>query len=211
MGTHVLILVLGHPELRPQDGLWVLPDASLSLRCTGQGPFFLLLRSGTLVSNVSSSSGFVTFSDITDNVSGVISYTCRCQNPPSPPGKESNTVTVVVSDPHLDPPKLSLLPAPSGGNVSVMCEGPLRNGTFQLYRGGPGGAMRLRWVAGGGAASFSLGPLGPQDEGPYVCTYSPDSGGVSRPSLPLMLLVEGGSTTPSDPGWPGCEYLGGSP
>ncbi|XP_074995211.1 platelet glycoprotein VI-like [Calonectris borealis] len=232
MGTRVLLLLLGcwglrpggasgppqRPELRPREGLWVPAGAPFHFQCFGPGPLFLLLhqnRSGP-VANVTSRRGFVTFARVAD-AADAGPYTCRCWDPPGgtprPPGPSSNPVEVVVTDPRLDPPKLSLpplqpLPVPRGTNVSVVCEGPPGAATFRLYRGGPGGAVGQR--AGGGVVPFPLGPLHPRHEGAYFCTYSPAGGGVSGPSPPLLLLVEGGSATPKSPNWPGCEYWGGS-
>lgn len=80
---------------------------------------------------------------------------------------------------------------PEGTNISVVCKGPPGAATFRLYRGGPGGAVGQRWVARGGAVSFSLGPLHPRDEGAYFCTYSPEMGGLSKPSPSLLIPVEG--------------------
>ncbi|XP_074714062.1 immunoglobulin superfamily member 1-like [Strix uralensis] len=188
------------------------------LQCRGSGPEFFLFH-GTRSEpsqSVTSRSGLVLFSLVTSvTLSDAGTYYCRCQEPPNPRSPPSNTLEIVVTDPDLDPPQLSLeqlqQPLPRGSNVSVVCEGPPLNGTFRLYRGGPEGVVGQQQVAGGGSVSFSLGPLHPRDEGAYVCTYSPERGGVSAPSPELLILVEGEGrgATPKIPTWPGCEYWKG--
>ncbi|XP_049648692.1 uncharacterized protein LOC126034878 isoform X2 [Accipiter gentilis] len=202
------------PQLTPRDGLWVVVGSPLVLQCFCPGPEFHLFHGNDTkkpVKTKTSESGFVTFNDtvnVTRAAGGL--YFCRC-----PPGPISEAVKVVVIDPDLEPPELSLpplqpLPVPEGTNISVVCKGPPGAATFRLYRGGPGGAVGQRWVARGGAVSFSLGPLHPRDEGAYFCTYSPEMGGLSKPSPSLLIPVEGGDATPKDPNWPGCKHWEGS-
>ncbi|XP_074875096.1 platelet glycoprotein VI-like isoform X2 [Buteo buteo] len=226
MGTHVLLLLLGcwvlvprgaldpqsRPQLTPRDGLWVAVGSPLILQCFCPGPEFHLFHGNDTkppVKTETSDCGFVTFNDTVTRAAGGL-YFCRC-----PPGPKSEAVKVVVIDPDLDPPELSLpppqpLPVPEGTNISVVCKGPPGAATFQLYRGGPGGAVGKEQEERGGAASFTLGPLHPRDEGAYFCTYSPKTGGLSPPSPSLLILVEGGGATPKDPNWPGCKNWEGS-
>ncbi|XP_064296309.1 immunoglobulin superfamily member 1-like [Phalacrocorax carbo] len=220
MGPHVLVLgfwVLGlcgatdrQPQLQLQDGPWARVGDTLHLHCSGPGPHFQLLHGNgsSPVKTITSHGGFATFRlPVAAPHDGGL-YTCRCWDPPGPP---SEPVEVLVIDPNLAPPKLSLpqplpQPLPRGSNVSVVCEGPPGAGTVRLYREGGRAAVRRRWGALGGAVPLPLGPLLPSDQGTYVCLYSPEGGGVSSPSPPLLLLVEGGEIVPVDPDWEGCGH-----
>ncbi|XP_072703883.1 platelet glycoprotein VI-like [Ciconia boyciana] len=223
MGTHVLVLVLGcwvlgpcgasspleRPQLKSLVEPWVPVGQHLILQCLGPGPSFIL-HGNRSEPTVIAAKEFATFTIVATTAAAGV-YTCSCQDPPGPPGPPSNPVEVVVTDPHLECPKLSLpplqpLPVPQGTNVTVVCKGPPRAAIFRLYRGGPAGIVGQVGVSGG-SASFSL--QSPK-QGAYVCTYSPEGGGVSLPSPPLLLLVEGEAATPKDPNWPGCSHWKGS-
>ncbi|XP_069630258.1 protein diaphanous homolog 1-like isoform X2 [Haliaeetus albicilla] len=224
MGTHVLLLLLGcwvlapcgafgprsHPQLMPRDGLWVAVGSPLILQCFCPGPEFHLFHGNEakLVKTKSSGSGFVTFdTNATRAAAGL--YFCRC-----PPGPISEAVKVVVSDPDLGPPELSLpplqpLPVPEGTNISVVCKGPPGAATFELYRGGPGGAVGQQWVARGGGRLLLPRPPPPPRRGRLLLHLQPQDGGALA-TQPLAADPGGrGGCHPQGPQLAGLQALGG--
>ncbi|XP_039374119.1 immunoglobulin superfamily member 1-like [Mauremys reevesii] len=123
------------------------------------------------------------------------SYSCSYR-PPSEPfvsSQPSDTVELVVADPSLPRPNISLSPTgvtPTEADVTIRCEVQLRDVSFFLHKGGDLNPQRHMDPAGAGA-EFRIPSVGRQHGGSYSCSYRPQSKPFisSLPSDPVELEV----------------------
>nr|XP_023968686.2 immunoglobulin superfamily member 1-like [Chrysemys picta bellii] len=115
----------------------------------------------------------------------------------------SDPVELVVRDPNLPRPSISLSPtgvtAP-GADATIRCQGQRRDVTFFLHKAGDLNPPRHMEPAGDGA-EFHIPTVGQQHGGSYSCSYRNRSEPFisSQPSDPVQLVVAGegpGSTSP---------------
>ncbi|XP_073178237.1 osteoclast-associated immunoglobulin-like receptor isoform X1 [Lepidochelys kempii] len=105
----------------------------------------------------------------------------------------SDPVELVVTDPSLPRPSISLSPtgvtAP-GANVTIRCQGQRRDVRFFLHKAGDLNPPRHMDPAGDGA-EFRIPTVGRQHGGSYGCSYRPRSEPFvsSQPSDPVQLVV----------------------
>ncbi|CAM2110155.1 unnamed protein product [Caretta caretta] len=125
------------------------------------------------------------------------SYTCYYP-PDSDPKtwvEPSDPVELVVADPSLPRPSISLSPtgvtAP-GADVTIRCRGQPRDVRFFLHKAGDLNPPRHMDPAGDGA-EFHIPTVGRQHGGSYGCSYQPRSEPFvsSQPSHPVQLVVAG--------------------
>ncbi|CAM5130945.1 unnamed protein product [Natator depressus] len=129
------------------------------------------------------------------------SYSCsyHSRSKPSARSSPSDPVELVVRDPSLPRPSISLSPtgvtAP-GADVTIRCEGQRRDVRFFLHKAGDLNPPRDMDPAGDGA-EFHIPTVGRQHGGNYSCSYRPPSEPFvsSDPSDPVELVV----AEPSDP------------
>ncbi|CAM5123368.1 unnamed protein product [Natator depressus] len=123
------------------------------------------------------------------------SYSCSYHNrsKPSAASSPSDPVELVVRDPSLPRPSISLIPtgvtAP-GANVTIRCQGQRRDVRFFLHKAGDLNPPRDMDPAGDGA-EFHIPTVGRQHGGNYSCSYRPPSEPFvsSDPSDPVQLVV----------------------
>nr|XP_042703053.1 immunoglobulin superfamily member 1-like [Chrysemys picta bellii] len=105
----------------------------------------------------------------------------------------NNPVELVVRDPNLPRPSISLSPtgvtAP-GANVTIRCQGQRRDVRFFLHKAGDLNPQRHMDPAGN-RAEFRIPTVGRQHGGNYSCSYRPRSEPFisSQPSDPMELAV----------------------
>ncbi|XP_034613581.1 osteoclast-associated immunoglobulin-like receptor [Trachemys scripta elegans] len=127
------------------------------------------------------------------------SYTCRYSNRTDPAAysEPSDPVQVIVADPSLPRPSISLsftsVTAP-GADATIRCQGQRRDVRFFLHKAGDLNLQRQMDPAGDGA-EFLIPTVGRQHGGSYSCSYRPRSEPFvsSQPSDPLQLVVAGES------------------
>ncbi|CAM5173860.1 unnamed protein product [Eretmochelys imbricata] len=123
------------------------------------------------------------------------SYTCRYSNRTGPAAysEPSDPVQIIVVDPSLPRPSISLSPtgvtAP-GADVTIRCRGQSRDVRFFLHKAGDLNPPRHMDPAGDGA-EFHIPTVGRQHGGSYSCSYRPRSEPFvsSQPSHPVQLVV----------------------
>ncbi|XP_074793524.1 osteoclast-associated immunoglobulin-like receptor [Natator depressus] len=123
------------------------------------------------------------------------SYTCRYSHRTGPAAysEPSDPVQIIVADPSLPRPSISLSPtgvtAP-GADVTIRCQGQRRDVRFFLHKAGDRDPPRDMDPAGDGA-EFHIPTVGRQHGGSYSCSYRPPSEPFvsSQPSHPVELVV----------------------
>ncbi|CAM4617903.1 unnamed protein product [Lepidochelys kempii] len=123
------------------------------------------------------------------------SYGCsyRPRSEPFVSSQPSHPVQLVVADPSLPRPSISLSPtgvtAP-GADVTIRCRGQSRDVRFFLHKAGDLNPPRHMDPAGDGA-EFRIPTVGRQHGGSYGCSYRPRSEPFvsSQPSHPVQLVV----------------------
>ncbi|XP_065276950.1 osteoclast-associated immunoglobulin-like receptor [Emys orbicularis] len=142
------------------------------------------------------------------------SYTCRYSNRTGPAAysEPSHPVQIIVADPSLPRPSISLSPTgvtSPGADVTIRCQGPhrymrymryMRFFRFFLHKAGDLNPQQQMDPAGDGA-EFRIPTVGRQHGGNYSCSYRPRSEPFvsSEPSNPVQLVVAGGSVSSAAP------------
>ncbi|KAM7134199.1 T-cell-interacting, activating receptor on myeloid cells protein 1-like [Macrochelys suwanniensis] len=132
-------------------------------------------------------------------------YTCRYSHRTGPAhySEYSHPVQIIVEDPSLPKPSISLSPtgvtAPRA-DVTIRCQGQRRDVTFFLHKAGDLNPQRHMDPAGDGA-EFRIPTMGRLHGGNYSCSYRPQSEPFvsSQPSDTVQLVVAGegpGSASP---------------
>ncbi|CAM5130954.1 unnamed protein product [Natator depressus] len=123
------------------------------------------------------------------------SYSCsyHSRSKPSAASSPSDPVELVVRDPSLPRPSISLSPTgvtTPGADVTIRCQGQRRDVRFFLHKAGDLNPPRHVDPAGDGA-EFHIPTVGRQDGGNYSCSYRPPSEPFvsSDPSDPVQLVV----------------------
>ncbi|KAG6925909.1 immunoglobulin superfamily member 1 [Chelydra serpentina] len=125
------------------------------------------------------------------------SYSCSYHSTSEPfaVSYPSDPVELVVRDPSLPRPSISLSPtwvtAP-GADVTIQCQGQRRDVRFFLHEARDLNPQRHMDPAGAGA-EFHIPTVGRQHGGSYSCSYRPRSEPFvsSQPSDPVQLVVAG--------------------
>nr|XP_048688539.1 leukocyte immunoglobulin-like receptor subfamily B member 5 isoform X2 [Caretta caretta] len=127
------------------------------------------------------------------------SYTCRYSHRTGPAAysEPSDPVQIIVADPSLPRPSISLSPTgvtAAGADVTIRCQGPPWDVRFFLHKAGDLNPPRHMDPAGDGA-EFHIPTVGRQHGGSYGCSYRPRSEPFvsSQPSHPVQLVVAGGT------------------
>nr|XP_042703459.1 leukocyte immunoglobulin-like receptor subfamily B member 2 [Chrysemys picta bellii] len=131
------------------------------------------------------------------------SYSCsyHSRSEPFAVSYPSDPVELVVRDPSLPRPSISLSPtgvtAP-GANVTIQCQGQRRYVRFFLHKAGDLNPQR-HMDPPGNRAEFRIPTVGRQHGGNYSCSYRNRSEPFlsSEPSDPLWLVVADGSESPA--------------
>ncbi|XP_074794152.1 T-cell-interacting, activating receptor on myeloid cells protein 1-like [Natator depressus] len=138
------------------------------------------------------------------------SYSCsyHSRSKPSAASSPSDPVELVVRDPSLPRPSISLSPTgvtTPGANVTIRCEGQRRDVRFFLHKAGDLNPPRDMDPAGDGA-EFHIPSVGRQHGGNYSCSYRPRSEPFvsSDPSDPVELVVA--AAPPGTPGFHRCQH-----
>ncbi|CAM5123348.1 unnamed protein product [Natator depressus] len=123
------------------------------------------------------------------------SYSCsyHSRSKPSAASSPSDPVELVVRDPSLPRPSISLSPTgvtTPGADVTIRCQGQRRDVRFFLHKAGDLNPPRDMDPAGDGA-EFHIPTVGRQHGGNYSCSYRPPSEPFvsSDPSDPVELVV----------------------
>uniref|UniRef100_A0A8C4W389 Ig-like domain-containing protein n=1 Tax=Gopherus evgoodei TaxID=1825980 RepID=A0A8C4W389_9SAUR len=116
----------------------------------------------------------------------------------------SDPVEIIVGDPSLPRPSISLSPSgvtAPGADVTIQCQGPRWDVRFFLHKAGDLNPQQHMDPAGAGA-EFRIPTVGRQHGGSYSCSYRPRSEPFvfSQPSDTVQLVVAGRSEPPAPPG-----------
>ncbi|CAM5173399.1 unnamed protein product [Eretmochelys imbricata] len=222
----IIAAELSYPKpsisLQPSGG--VVLGGTVTIQCWGplQNVRFLLYKEGSLNALQNAELPGVEFLIRSVSRKDAGSYSCYYQHKSdlSMWSQPSDPVELVVADPSLPRPSISLSPtgvtAP-GANVTIRCQGQSRDVRFFLHKAGDLNPPRHMDPAGDGA-EFCIPTVGRQHGGSYSCSYRPRSDPFvsSQPSHPVQLVVAGG-TDPTQPGvslastHPGCSGPAGPP
>ncbi|XP_053865523.1 immunoglobulin superfamily member 1-like [Malaclemys terrapin pileata] len=197
-------LVVRDPNLpRPSISLSptgvTAPGADVTIRCQGQrwDVRFFLHKAGDLnpPRHMDPAGAGAEFRIPTVGLQHKGKYNCnyRLQSQPFVSSEPSDSVELVVADPSLPRPSISLSPtgvtAP-GADVTIRCQGQRRNVTFFLHK--PGGLNPQQHMdPAGDGAEFGIPTVGRQHGGNYTCSYRLRSEPFisSEPSDPMQLVV----------------------
>nr|XP_042703491.1 immunoglobulin superfamily member 1-like isoform X1 [Chrysemys picta bellii]XP_042703492.1 immunoglobulin superfamily member 1-like isoform X1 [Chrysemys picta bellii] len=194
--------VWGEPSY-PKPSISLSPSGGVSLGgvvtvwCRGQlrGVRFMLNKEGRHFPPVDSAGFEVVFpiSNVSREHGGNYSCSYHSRSEPFTVSYPSDPVELVLRDPSLPRPSISLSPtgvtAP-GADVTIRCQGQRRNVTFFLHKAGDLNPQRHMDPAGDGA-EFHIPTVGHQHGGSYSCSYRPQSEPFvsSEPSNPVQLVV----------------------
>ncbi|XP_077696932.1 alpha-1B-glycoprotein-like [Eretmochelys imbricata] len=195
-------IIVGEPSY-PKPSISLNPSGGVSLGgavavwCRGQrqGVRFVLNKEGRHFPAVDSSGfGAVFFiSNVSREHGGSYSCSYHSRSEPFAASSPSDPVELVVRDPSLPRPSISLSPtgvtAP-GADVTIRCRGQRRDVRFFLHKAGDLNPPRHMDPAGDGA-EFHIPTVGRQHGGSYSCSYRPRSEPFvsSQPSHPVELVV----------------------
>ncbi|CAM5123465.1 unnamed protein product [Natator depressus] len=196
-------IIVGEPSY-PKPNISLSPSGGVSLGgavsvwCRGQhrGMRFVLNKEGHRFPPVDSKGFGAVFpiSNVSREHGGSYSCSYHSRSGSAAASSPSDPVELVVRDPSLPRPSISLSPtgvtAPGAG-VTIRCQGQRRDVRFFLHKAGDRDPPRHRDPAGDGA-EFHIPTVGRQHGGSYSCSYRPPSEPFvsSQPSDPVELVVE---------------------
>nr|XP_042703461.1 leukocyte immunoglobulin-like receptor subfamily B member 2 [Chrysemys picta bellii] len=190
-------------SLSPSGGVSL--GGAVSVWCRGQrrGVRFVLNKERRHFPPVDSDDNEAVFSISNVRREDRGSYSCyyHSRSEPFAVSYPSDPVELVVRDPSLPRPSISLSPtgvtAP-GADVTIRCQGQRRDVRFFLHKAGDQNPQQHMDPAGDGA-EFRIPTVGRQHGGSYNCSYRPRSEPFisSEPSEPVQLVVAGGSESPA--------------
>nr|XP_042702526.1 immunoglobulin superfamily member 1-like isoform X1 [Chrysemys picta bellii] len=186
---------LPKPIIRPSGEVSL--GGVVSVQCRGQGPGvrIVLNKGGRHVAHVDTEKSEFEFpiNNVRREQGG--NYSCSHHSRSEPFVRWSDPVELVVRDPNLPRPSISLSPtgvtAP-GANVTIRCQGQRQNVTFFLHKAEDPNLQQHMDPAGDGA-EFHIPTVGRQHGGNYSCSYRNRSESFisSEPSDPVQLVVAG--------------------
>uniref|UniRef100_A0A8C4Y118 Ig-like domain-containing protein n=1 Tax=Gopherus evgoodei TaxID=1825980 RepID=A0A8C4Y118_9SAUR len=196
--------VWGEPSYPKPSISLMSPSWGVSLRgavsvwCRGQrqGVRFVLNKEGRHVQTVDSDGFEAVFpiSNVSQEDGGNYSCSYHSRSEPFNMSYPSDPMELVVRDPSLPRPNISLSPtgvtAP-GADVTIRCQGQRRDVRFFLHKAGDLNPQQQTDPAGAGA-EFLIPSVSRQHGGSYSCSYRPQSEPFvsSLPSDPVQLVVE---------------------
>ncbi|KAM7134198.1 immunoglobulin superfamily member 1-like [Macrochelys suwanniensis] len=195
-------IIIGEPSY-PKPSISLSPSGGVSLGravavwCRGQrqGVRFVLNKERRHFTPVDSDGSEVVFSISNVRWEHDGSYSCSYHSTSEPfaVSYPSDPVELVVRDPSLPRPSISLSPTgvtTSGADVTIRCQGQRRDVRFFLHKAGDLNPQRHMDPAGDGA-EFRIPTVGRQHGGSYSCSYRPRSEPFvsSQPSDPVQLVV----------------------
>ncbi|XP_030400674.1 immunoglobulin superfamily member 1-like isoform X4 [Gopherus evgoodei] len=185
------------PSISASPGEEVSLGTAVTVRCWGQHPGvrFVLNKEGRHFPPVDSDGLEAEFS--TSNVHRDLggSYTCsyHSRSEPFAVSYPSDPMELVVRDPSLPRPSISLSPtavtAP-GADITIRCQGQRRDVRFFLHKAGDLNPQQHMDPAGA-EAEFRIPTVSQQHGGSYSCSYRPRSEPFvsSQPSDTVQLVV----------------------
>ncbi|XP_053865539.1 T-cell-interacting, activating receptor on myeloid cells protein 1-like [Malaclemys terrapin pileata] len=193
-------------SLRPSGGISL--GGAVDVRCRGQhrGVRFVLNKEGRHFAPVDSDGFEAVFpiSNVRWDLGGSYSCSYHSRSEPFTVSYPSDPVELVVRDPSFPRPSIFLNPTgvtSPGSDVTIRCQGQLRDVRFFLHKAGHLNPQRHMDPAGDGA-EFRIPTVGRQHGGNYSCSYRPRSEPFisSQPSDPVQLVVADRSESPAPPG-----------
>uniref|UniRef100_A0A8C3HVF4 Ig-like domain-containing protein n=1 Tax=Chrysemys picta bellii TaxID=8478 RepID=A0A8C3HVF4_CHRPI len=197
----------------PKRPIWVSPSrvvalgGNITIRCESQYPGmdFFLRKAGHPNPQMKRVYGRTVAEFPISSVSRENGGSYTCDYRPITPfavSYPSDPVELVVRDPNLPRPSISLSPTgvtTPGADVTIRCQGQRRYVRFFLHKAGDPNPQQHMDAAGDGA-EYRIPTVGRQHGGSYSCSYRPRSEPFvsSHPSDPLRLVVAGegpGSTS----------------
>nr|XP_042703460.1 immunoglobulin superfamily member 1-like [Chrysemys picta bellii] len=192
-------------SLSPSGGVSL--GGAMTVRCWGQrrGVWFVLYKKRHHFAPVDLDGFEAVFpiSNVRREHGGSYSCSYHSRSEPFTVSYPSDPVELVVRDPSLPRPSISLSPtgvtAP-GADVTIRCQGQRRDMRFFLHKAGDLNPQRHMDPAGDGA-EFLIPTVSRQDGGNYSCSYRLRSEPFvsSQPSDRVQLVVAG-SESPAPPG-----------
>ncbi|XP_029768726.1 leukocyte immunoglobulin-like receptor subfamily A member 6 [Terrapene carolina triunguis] len=206
-------LVVAEPSY-PKPNISMSPSGGVSLggavtvRCRGQrrGVWFVLNKERRHFPPVDSDGFEAVFSssNVHRDLGGSYSCSYHSRSEPFAVSYPSDPMELVVRDPSLPRPSISLSPtgvtAP-GADVTIWCQGQRRDVRFFLHKAGDLNLQRHVDPAGD-VAKFRIRNVGRQHGGNYSCSYRRRSEPFvsSYTSSYVELVVADGSESPASPG-----------
>ncbi|XP_034648734.1 immunoglobulin superfamily member 1-like [Trachemys scripta elegans] len=207
--VRIIVVEPSYPKpnisLSPSGGVSLGGAVSVWCRGQHQGVRFVLNKEGHHFPPVDTDEFEVVFpiSNVSREDGG--SYSCyyHSRSEPFAVSYPSDPVELVVRDPNLPRPSISLSPtgvtAP-GADATIRCQGQRRDVRFFLHKAGDLNPPRHMDPAGDGA-EFHIPTVGWQHGGSYSCSYRNRSEPFisSEPSDPVQLVVAGGPVPSAAP------------
>ncbi|XP_065427771.1 T-cell-interacting, activating receptor on myeloid cells protein 1-like [Chrysemys picta bellii] len=182
-------------SLRPSGGVSL--GRAVDVRCWGehQGVRFMLKKEGRHFPPVDSNGFEAVFriSNVRREDGGNYSCSYQSRSEPLAVSYPSDPVELVVRDPNLPRPSISLSPTgvtSPGADATIQCQGQHQNVTFFLHKAGDLNPQQQMDPAGD-RAEFHIPTVGRQHGGNYSCSYRNRSEPFvsSEPSDPVQLVV----------------------
>ncbi|XP_065427965.1 leukocyte immunoglobulin-like receptor subfamily B member 2 [Chrysemys picta bellii] len=202
-------IIVGEPSypkpnitLRPSGGVSL--GGAMTVQCRGQhqGVQFVLNKERRHFPPVDSDRFEVVFpiSNVRREHGGSYSCSYHSRSEPFAVSYPSDPMELVVRDPSLPRPSISLSPTGvtvPGADITIRCQGQRQDVRFFLHKTGDLNPQQHMDPAGDGA-EFRIPTVGRQHGGNYSCSYRNRSEPFisSEPSDPVQLVVAGGSESP---------------
>ncbi|XP_039374106.1 immunoglobulin superfamily member 1-like isoform X3 [Mauremys reevesii] len=178
----------------PSDGVSLGGSVSIWCKRQHQDVQFMLYKDGRHIQSVDTNSqALFLINNVRREDGGNYSCSYRSKSEPFKMSEPSDPVELVVRDPSLPRPSISLSPtgvtAP-GADVTIRCEGQRRDVRFFLHKAGDLNPQQQMDPAGN-VSEFRIPSVGRQHGGSYSCSYRPSSEpfASSLPSDPVELVV----------------------
>ncbi|XP_065276930.1 immunoglobulin superfamily member 1-like [Emys orbicularis] len=208
--VELVVAELSYPKpsisLSPSEGVSL--GGAVTVRCRGQhqGVQFVLNKERRHFPPADSDRSEAVFSssNVHRDLGGSYSCSYHSRSEPFAVSYPSDPVELVVRDPSLPRPSISLRPTgvtPLGADVTIRCQGQRRDVRFFLHKTGDLNPQRHMDPAEDGA-EFRIPTVGRQHGGNYSCSYRHRSEPFvsSQPSDTMELVVAGVSELPAPPG-----------
>ncbi|XP_074926855.1 T-cell-interacting, activating receptor on myeloid cells protein 1-like [Chelonoidis abingdonii] len=185
------------PSISLLSPSWGVPlGGAVTVRCCGQNQSlqFVLNKEGRHVQSVNSDFlALFHINNVSQEHGGSYSCSYHSQSEPSAMSDPSDLMELVVRDPSLLRPSISLSPTgvtALGADATIRCQGQRRDGRFFLHKAGDLNPQRHMDPAGA-RAEFHIPTMGQQHGGNYSCSYQSRSEPFisSQPSNPVELVV----------------------
>uniref|UniRef100_A0A8C0GYQ9 Immunoglobulin domain-containing protein n=1 Tax=Chelonoidis abingdonii TaxID=106734 RepID=A0A8C0GYQ9_CHEAB len=216
--VEIIVAGEGYPKpsislLSPSWGVFL--GGAVTVQCCGQnqGLQFMLNKEGRYVQSVNSDFlALFHINNVRQEHGGSYSCSYHSQSEPSAMSDPSDLMELVVRDPSLPRPNISLNVTMPGADATIRCQGQRQDVRFFLYKAGDLNPQQHMDPAAN-VVEFRIPTVGRQHGGNYSCSYRPQSQPFisSEPSDPVKITAagEGSGSVSRLPALPPARPTGG--